>query len=117
MSTSALRSEPSTGLRRWMAVLGLLAALVVLIQPVCAAAELAGGHEESEPCCASLKNLDSVPSVQVAVVSAADVEAQVLVLPTAPGMRALPSRETVEVSDLPPPRPLPYYARSARLLI
>lgn len=103
-------------LRRWVAALGLLAAFAALVQPDCAALELAEAHEQSEPCCASLENLDSVASAQVATVSAADVEAQVLVLPTAPGLRALPSRETVHVPGLPPPRLLPYYARSERLL-
>ena len=117
MSAFAFRLASSTGFRRWMAVLGLLAAFTVTAQPVCAALEIAEAHHESEPCCASLENLESVPSVQIATVSAADVETQVLVLPTAPGLQALPSRKTIDVPSLPPPRQLPYHARSERLLI
>lgn len=116
--------------RRLLAVLGLLAVLAILVRPVCSAFE--PSHEESGekishvsatehashtgPCCASLGE-GSPPPPGKTVMSAAYSEAELLAWLAPPGIRPFRAAGKLEVHVFPPPRSLPYHARSARILV
>lgn len=129
MNMGAFHAARPDYFRRLLAVLGLLAVLAILVRPVCSAFEPSHGESGEEiphasvtehpdrtgPCCASLGD-GSPPPPGKTVASAANLEAELLAWRAPPGMRPFRAARQLEVHVFPPPRSLPYHARSARIL-
>jgi hypothetical protein len=130
MNMEAFHAARPDYFRRLLAVLGLLAVLAILIRPLCIALEPLHGesgeqishasvseHQDgSGPCCASLEDGSALPP-GMTVRSAGNPEAELLAWRAPPGIRPFRAARQLEIHLFPPPRSLPYHARSARILV
>jgi hypothetical protein len=104
-------------MRKALALLGFVAATMLLLQPACAAYELAHFAADPDlPCCAEVQaDAAAAPSDGVRAPEAAS---KAVPAPLALVSRAVsaPPPARLAVWAAPPPPPLPYHVRTARVL-
>jgi hypothetical protein len=115
-------------MRRGFGALALLAVLSVIAQPICAALEIHAataqaatvafehdaqqGPEDQGPCCAVIETGTIIAASTAAVCTAVPAIAAPFALP----YRLVRIAPAQTASGAPPPPPLSYHARSARIL-
>jgi hypothetical protein len=102
-------------LRSGLAAFGLLAALTLVLQPVCGAYELLHEADGGTPCCAEMQAEAMAAPVSVEISKGAN-SAPALVPLAATAFAAAPAPYRFAAWNDPPPPPLSYHARSARIL-
>jgi hypothetical protein len=102
-------------LRRGLAALGLFAVLTLLLQPVCGAYELMHEVDAGTPCCSQMQAEVMATPASAEASKAANSTAAVAPL-AATALLASPAHYRFAAWNDPPPPPLSYHARSARIL-
>ena len=123
-------------LRRALAAIGMLAVLTLLVQPVCSAYELSRpppgapalssvaehdhgakqGRHEGKPCCSDIEMNAVLASPSADLLTALPAAKALTAVPYAEPTQAAPASYRLAAWNSPPPLPLPYHVRSARIL-